>query len=436
MLKMLALISLMAIAQAQITIECTPSTLFPNDVADCKLKITFPRETYVSSFSFSNDVDVMPKSISGVGWVSSYELPFNLKAGKPGIHTIDVYINTLNGTIKQTFNVVVVGDMPRIILNKTTLYLNEVNTLSFKVVSPFEISNVIVKPLFPSDPQTIYGMEGSFKFIPKEKPLRFEISFYNGRNSHTVIQSVDVSYKESKGVILNLTPRYSVSLIGDVVSIPVEISNLRTDLIYNVTVKSNAEPSIVTIPYLNSGESRCFDLKFSSNESGLRFVNVTVKYFDEFNNPYILNSQTSILFLDEYALQFSGVDVRSGVEVEVGGDVCNNGRTKVYNIYVIAEADGTIKNYYIDSLEPSDFDSFEFTFKNASFVRLKVKWNNELGEVFEIEKILSVQPVVESEEGGDYIIPIAVLIGVVVLILLGFRYARRAGSSKSKEDKD
>jgi hypothetical protein len=439
LLLILLILSINCVSAQVVKIECSPSVLFPGDVADCKLTFTHSKETYISGISIfsSSEVEVIPSSVSGVGWVTSYELPFNVKAKVCGIHTLTAYINTINGTIKQSFNIVTVEDMPKLILNKTTLYLNEVNTVGFKVVSPFPISNVIVKPLFQSDPQIVYGDQGFFKFIPDKKPLKFEISFYNGRNHHVVIQSINVSYEESRGVVVNVTPSYSMSLIGDVVTISVELSNLRGDDIYNIVVKSNAEPYVLTIPHLKSGESKRLDFKFSSNESGLKEVVFDIEYKDEFNNPYRLTAKTSIKILDEYALQFSGVEVKRNLGIEVGGDICNNGRTKAYNIYVIAEANGVVKTYYIDSLEPSDFDSFEFTLENASVVKLKARWNNELGEIFEIEKIVKSPPlIVKEEKEGNIYVPLAVLIAVIALIVLAWRRRNvsRTRSEKLKKD--
>ena len=136
-----------------------------------------------------------------------------------------------------------------------------------------------------------------------------------------------------------------------------------------------------------------------------------------------------IRVLNETALQFSGIDVKVDTTgLTVTGDVCNNGRSKAYNVYVAAESNGIVKTYYIDSLEPSDFDTFEFTFANYSNpIVLKVKWNNELGYSFEIEKVVEVpnQKFVEkSTDNTGIIVSLAVLAFVVILILLAWKKRR------------
>ncbi len=420
-----------------VSIECDPNILYPNDVADCKLKVTFPDKTYVSGIGFiSSGIDVIPQSISGIGWVTSYELNFNVKARDVGVQTVFIYINTINGTIKQAFNIHVVDDLPEIVLNKTVFYSNEVNVASYEVVAPLTISNVIVKPLFDANPQIIYGKNGVFKFIPNDTNLKFEIQFYNGRNRHVIIQEVDVKLERSKGVLVNITPDYPMMLIGDVIPIHIEITNLRTDKIFDLRIKSNAVPSSLTIPLLKSGESKIFDIKFCSNESGNVSFNLYGNFKDEFNNEYSISSTLYLTVLNETTLQFSGIDVEKVGEITISGDISNNGKSKVYNIYITAIADGVTKTYYIDSLDPSDFDSFEFVFENASNILLKAKWNNELGYAFEIEEKVEVpneEIIVKKEE--NILVPIVVLIAVITIVAISWwKYARRTGSKKSEKD--
>ena len=46
------------------------------------------------------------------------------------------------------------------------------------------------------------------------------------------------------------------------------------------------------------------------------------------------------------------------------------------------KSDGIIKTYYLGKIEPSDFDTFEFSVENVTSAtpHLIVTWNNELGE--------------------------------------------------------
>ena len=422
-------------ASAQIVkIEMNPQILLPNDIADCKLILTPTQTTYVSGITFftPTEIEVIPSSISGVGWLTSttsYEFPFTIKAKKSGIYTITIYINTLNGTIKQSMVVVVENKMPEIVLDKTVLTLNEVNEIGFTIVSPLSISNVVVKPLFDANPKVIYveNNKGSFKYLPKNAtPLKFKITFYNGRNYHEVIRTVQVQYIESKGVLVNVTPQYPITLIGDVLPINVQIANLRGDTIYSIKVKTSAIPKTVEIPVIKPDESKTLKFDFCPNSGGVKEVKVEVEYRDEFNNKYTLTKTVKIRVSNETTVQFSGIDVKTEGEISLTGDVSNNGRTKVYNILITAIADGETKTYYIDSLEPSDFDSFEFTFTNASKIILKAQWNNEIGETFEKSVVVEVpaKKIVIQETQFNIIhlvISIVVFVFIVILIVVAWR---------------
>jgi len=435
------LLILIQTASAQIVkVEINPQILLPNDVADCKLTFTAQQNTYVSGITIFHPIEVQvnPSSFSGIGWLSagqSYEFPFTIKAKESGVYTLTIYINTLNGTIKQSLTIRVIRDMPDIVLDKTVLTLNEVNTIQFTITSPIDIDNVVVEPLFNANPKVIYVQngKGSFKFEPtKPQPLKFKICFYNGRNYHEVVRIINISYIKSKGVLINVTPKYPVALIGDVVPIDVEIANLREDTIYSVNVTlSNGifSKNRVQIPMIKPEETAKARFDFCSRNSGIKEIVIEVSYQDEFNNPYREKRVVTIKVLNETTLQFSGIDVKSSFEgLTVSGDVSNNGRTKVYNIFVTASTSGQTKTYYIDSLEPSDFDTFEFTFTNYSnTITLKVKWTNEIGEVFETSKVVKVPPhevQVESVSGIDYVaigVTLIVFIFVVFLVVLAWK---------------
>jgi len=423
-------------ASAQVVkVEVSPQILLPNDVADCKLTFTAQENTYVSGITIFHplEVQVNPSSFSGIGWLSagqSYEFPFTIKAEKSGIYTLTIYVNTLNGTIKQSLTVRVINEMPEIVLDKTVLTLNEVNTIQFTITSPLSISNIVVEHLFNANPKIIYVQngKGSFKFEPtRPQPLKFKICFYNGNNYHEVVKTVDVTYIESKGVLINVTPQYPIALIGDVVPINVEVANLRGDTIYSVNVTCNVSKNKAQIPVIKPGEVAKTKFDFSSKDSGNKEILIEVSYRDELNNFYRERRVVTIKVLNETTLQFSGVEIKQSLEgLTVTGDVSNNGRTKVYNIFVTASTSGQTKTYYINSLDPSDFDTFEFTFTNYSnMITLNVKWTNEIGEVFETSKVFKVPKVqVESAGSVDYVaigVSLAVLILVAFLIVLAVK---------------
>ncbi len=432
LISLVSILILIQIASAQtIQVEMNPKVLLPGDVAECKLTINVQKRTYVEGITFfaPHEIEVMPGSVSSIGWLeegSSYELPFLLKAKESGIYTVRVYVNTINGTLKGVVYVRVESRLPEIVLDKTVLTLNEVNDVGFTISSNLDISNVVVEPLFDANPKTIYVKDnrGSFKFEPKdERPLKFRIRFYNGRNYHEVIQTVGVVYKESKGVVVNSTFRYSVVLIGDVIKLDIGISNLRNDNIYSV--KINISDGIIsrnelTIPVIKSGESRYISLEWCSRSPGIKRVYVSVEYMDELNYKYRIHDEVGIRVLNETTIQLSNVDIERRAEgLTVTGDISNNGRSRAYNILITASAGGISKTYYIDYLDPSDFDSFEITIPtNLTYVILKITWNNEIGEVFEEERVLQMFKGVEVEEEGTKNIPLIISVSVLAFVVL------------------
>ncbi len=423
------------LASAQVVkVEMNPQTLLPNDVADCKLIISLPQLTYISGISFYHPsaLEIKPDSVSSIGWVQSYVLPFTIKAEKSGIYTVNVIINTMNGSIKQTFVVRVESKMPEIVLDRTMFTLNEVNEVGFSISSPLQISNVIVIPMFDANPKVIYVRNGRgyFKFEPKKpEPLRFKIEFYNGKNYHEIVQTVKVEYRKSKGVLINATPEYPIALIGDVIGIDVRISNLRQDNIYSVKVNvSNGSFSVksVEIPMIKAGETKVVKFKWCSRSAGIKNVTIEVTYLDEFNNKHSERKIVTIKVLNETTLQFSDIEIERSLNgLTITGDVCNNGRSKIYNILVSANG----KTYYIDYLDPSDFDSFEITIPaNVSKVQLKATWTNEIGEKFEKSfevKVSNVETNVKKGGGGILPLTISLITLVAILILVFIAWKKR-----------
>lgn len=432
-------------ASAQIVINMNPETLLPNDIAECKLTFTPYKETYVSGITITHppEVEVYPSSVSGVGWISSYEFPFTVKVKKSGIYTLTIYIKTLNGTVKQTFTLRVLNRMPDIVLDETLLILNEVNTVHFTVTSPINIDNVVVEPLFEANPKIIYVKDnrGEFKFEPKEsKDLKFKISFYNGKNYHEIIRTLHVRYMKSKGILINVSPRYPTSLIADVIPIDVEIANLRCDTIYsvNVTISDGTfSRNSIQIPMIEAKKVVKLDFKFSPKDHGEKKIRIRVDFRDEFNHEHRCQKVITMKVLNETTLCFGDLELEPTFEgLSLRGEICNNGKSKAYNIYVIAETEGISRVYYIDCLDPSDFDTFGFTFKNYSEINLKVKWCNEIGECFEIFKTLNPPKYTAKSESDLFplVSSLSVLAFVIILILLGIRHARRTGRKESKED--
>ncbi len=423
----LILLLLITPASAQVfSVVMKPSVLFPKDTANCKLILNLPRPLYVSEIAFYHppSITVKPDVVSNVGYVQFYELPFVVKAERPGVYMIKAVVMTTNGSLCYVFNVDVEGHMPEIVLDRTTFVLDEVNDVTFTLNSPVTVSNVVVIPLFNANPKVIRVENGvgSFRFEPKkEMPLKFKIEFYNGRNFHEYVQTIRVEYRKSRGVLINATTAYRTVLKGDVLRITVTVSNLRQDYIYSVKVSVGnvSKP----IPLLAPGESKTLTFRLCPMKPGIMRIPVRVKYVDGFNNVYFENSSVSVDVLNESTVQISGLTVKpSGAFVDISGDVCNNGRTRVYN--VIVRANG--KSYYIDYLDPSDFETFELTVPATKVVYLSVSWMNELGIKLEKCRIVRVPRVVNKKKGTGFApMAIAAITLIAVLIIIGVSLKRR-----------
>ena len=412
------ILAIFPVSAQSVSVSISPSVLFPHDVASGVLSISSSTPIRITGITFyPSGVEIIPKSVSNVGYVTSYELPFKVIAESEGIHTVKVIVSTTNGSITQDFVVRVIGEMPKIVLDRTLLRLNEVNTVSFRISTPVQISNVVVVPLFNAEPKRIFVVNGvgSFRFEPrKPAPLKFEIEFYNGENYHSIIETVPVSYVKSKGVLINASPEYSTVLRGDVVKVSIQISNLREDDVYSLKLRAegNVSPKSIDIPVLKAGETRDLTLLWCPGGR----LRLELSYEDSFGYTFNTSVVVRVKVLNESVVQLSGLDVQNG---EISGDVCNNGRSKVYNVMVFAGN----RSYYIGTIDPSDFDSFELKVPYSHEITVKVTWSNELGQTFSIERTIEMPAPVKHENTGllPMVIAIATLIFVVVVIALALR---------------
>ncbi len=418
------ILTIFPVSAQSVSVSFTPSVLFPHDVASGVLKISSPTPVRITGITFySSGVEIVPKSVSNVGYVGYYELPFKIIAESEGIHTVRAVISTTNGSITQEFVVRVIGQMPKIVLDKTLLRLDEVNTVTFRISTPVQISNVVVTPLFKAEPERIFVVNGvgSFRFEPRKPiPLRFEIEFYNGDNHHVVYETVRVGYVKSSGVTINATPEYGTVLRGDVVKVNVQVANLREDEVKSLrlTFSGNVSPKEVEIPTLKGGESKEVTVLWCPVEGRMR---IRISYEDDFGYEFNGSEVVVVKVLNESAVQLSGLNVQNNMgKVTVSGDVCNNGRSKVYNVMVFANG----RSYYIGTIDPSDFDSFDISVPYSHAITVKVTWSNEIGQTFSIERTLTVPTMVEETKGNSWtptLIASATLAVVVLLVVLAWR---------------
>lgn len=391
----LLLISIPVNAVEVSKVEINPQVLLPGDLAEGKLILTAQNED-VKSISFrASGIDVSPSFVTEIGTISkgtSYELPFTLRAGEPGVYSVEVLISTKNETKKQIFNVEVADEKPTIILKKSRLTLNEVNEVEFTLMSRLNFERVMIKPLFVSEPSIFYfnsiqEASGAFKLYPTEKrPLSFKISYYNGNNYHETIQNVSVEYDSSKGVFLSQNISYSVLAINDVSELTISIVNLRNDRIYQIAVELSSDGAVFSenrkeIAYLDPFSSTSISFLFSPKKAGKQEIVAEVSYKDEMGNDYAAERKIEFTATDQDILGISNLDVKKTLEeVKITGDLSNGGRSKARNVLIELTSGNVTKNFFVGELDAGDFFSFDFSMPSAIKKGvIKVSWTNELG---------------------------------------------------------
>lgn len=435
------LIMLLAIQHAtagiSVNYQISPEILLPGDYADIMLTISNPttKDVDVNSIVLSSPyLNVEPKAIYSVGKIppgGSYTFSFSVEAKSKGRYNLEAIISADNGTVIQNIQIVVDDNFPSITIT-SQVYKNEVNKLKFYVSSPVELKDVRVEAMFNATPGMVYlgnvgssGAEGVINFIPASDTLAFKISFYNGRNYHEIIKTIKIRVLEPRNVVVNVSSPYKTLYIGDTVTIPVEITNLRGDDIINIAVKATSNlgtfSDVVEIAKLSSGESKNLNFKFSPSKGGDGSINITVEYFDEFGNRHSLSKVISVNVLDSLAVAITNLNVeRDALQVSVSGDVSNNGRSQVYNAYVVASCGEYSVDYFMGNIDPSDFQSFDLPVKCNNTVLITVSWSNELGEKFEIQKEVDIGVEHVQIEKNKFPLLISIVVAVVVFTIVGY----------------
>ncbi|GEM_PF-2912055 len=413
-------------AQLTATVTYTPTTPLPGDYVRGVLTVKTTTPEKITGISFMTQLKVSPKDVSGIGTLpadSEYSLPFTLKVQSPGIYTVKIYIFTDNGTLVKTLNLNVVNSMPKIIIT-SPITLNEVNFVHFTVYSIVDAKDIIVKPLFKAYPSVIAvdNGKGVFEFYPKKpETLKFKIEFYNGiaENYHSYIQTIHPAYKNSKGIVLNISTPHSYYMLCDVIPLNLEVSNLRDDTVYsvNISVVTGNFSKNVKIPSIKPNDSSSIVVNCPAYKKGREEIHVTLQYLDSFGNKYVLYRNYSVNILPEKTVRISDLSIERNLNgIEITGDVSNNGWSKVYGVTVMAGN----KSYFIGTIDPSDYDTFDIVVSNLS--NLKVTWQNSLGQIFTISKKVQFKekPVVTKKTGNSAIL-VAVVgsIFIIVLALLG-----------------
>ncbi len=437
-LSILFLLMVLPVASAKVSVdvEHTPDTILPGDTVDYTVTLSNKGafDVKVREIVLYTSLDVEPDSVSDVGTIptgSSYDFPFTVKAKQTGSYSIEMHVRTQNETVKRLILVNIENIQPGIILT-SPLKLNEVNDLEFYLTNPIgSIKDVSVEARFDADPQIMYlgdltsSQKGSFRYTPESREdLSFKISYYNGRNYHQVVKTVSPEYRETKGIIINVSTPYNSVPVQDVVPLDVTISNLRNDTIYSIKVSASLKDSEKTkeIATLGSGKNSRVSFQFSPQDTGKNTVQVKISYKDELNNQYTEAEEVEFVALEEKPVSVSNIRTEKEVDgTTISGDVSNSGRSTVYNVLLSMQVNNEIKTFYLGSIEDSDFDSFEFEFSdiNASKGFLTVSWNNLLGEKVELTQEIKLpeQKVGQAAEGGNLMM-IGSVIAIAILALV------------------
>jgi len=423
-------------ASAQVVvseIQLDPPVLLPGDEADGMLKITASEDTSINSIVFfaPAGIKIEPAIVSSIGQLksgSTYGLPFTVKASEPGKYTIDIRIRTSNGSVKQIMIVRVEDRMPELILNKSIITLNEVNTVQFHVLSPIQLSSLVVEPVFNATPRTIYvtNGQGVFTFYPtKPEKLVFKIKFYNGRNYHEISQTIRPEYRESGGVFLNVSSP-SLAVLNDAIPIDIGVTNLRDDTVYSIKLRLISDAGLFSsqefeIPSIASSESKTLKVLYSPDKLGDIRIQLKLNYKDTVGMEYSMSKEIRIKVINETPVILSNLEVEKDVDgIRISGDVSNVGLGNARNILLEIASGDEKKTYYLGTLAPSDFDSFEFKLSNASDVAmLKITWMNDVGKKIEVTYPVSIPAFSpEKTESSLSIIVIVAAIAVILIVAL------------------
>ncbi|ADC64200.1 hypothetical protein Ferp_0008 [Ferroglobus placidus DSM 10642] len=394
-------------SSAQVTVKEVKvglDRIFVGDEVDCSIvlenKNSFAEK--ISSIVFYSDL-VEPRIITDIGVIpplSTYELPFTFKAEKPGKFSVEVKVSTPNGSTTYYVPFVVEKEMPEVVLQNTTIYLNEVNLLKVSVNADFD---VYIKPLFNATPEVAYGREAVFKYYPKEREkIAFKIYFYNGRNYHEYVKEFKVEWKESRGVYFEVRAPEKV-MVYDAVKVDIFVTNLKREAVYNIRLK--ALDRVFSYPVLLPSQSKNFSMYVTAFKPGVFTFNVELSY----ENEEIKRETKSI---EVKVLNESAVDVCSYEFSEdvLRGEICNRGASEISSVVVFFGEEKA----FVGSVAAGDFEIFEIKAKNTTGT-LKLQWRNAAGDLLELEKEVKLEKVKVEERRAS---PLPIIVSVVAALVI------------------
>ncbi|MCS7143557.1 MAG: hypothetical protein NZ879_00870 [Archaeoglobaceae archaeon] len=428
--KLAGIILLLLLTQASaltISYEITPEIVLPDGYADCIITLKAGSTAIeINSISFvSEAIEFEPSYIQHVGNLSPggvYTLKVSMKSSKVGRQNAQMLVSTSGGTFSQSIELVIDDRFPEISL-ASPLYRGEVNYAKLLISTPILLKNLRVEALFNSTPRTFFTGElvGStdFQFRLGEEldSLKFKISFYNGRSYHELEKTIKVDYLSSKGLVINLQPSKDVLFIGEAVNISVEITNLRSDEIYNVEVQLSGNgkfsQSTAKIDKIPSGGKKDFNFIFSPRERGIAEIGVKITYRDFFGTKYEKIENLTLSVLESYVLQIINIQKAPNVgKTKISGEVVNYGHRSALNTKISAFCDGDRADYYIGEIDAKDYETFdlEISCTNAT---LLLTWWNDAGENFLVSERLELEKLEQKEAN-----PVPLYVGTVASALV------------------
>ncbi|MEM2726794.1 MAG: hypothetical protein QXV61_00860 [Archaeoglobaceae archaeon] len=411
-----------------ISYEITPEIVLPNGYADCviTLRNTGATPIDINSISFvSGTIEFEPSYIQHVGNLSPggfYTLKVSMKSSKVGRQNAQMVVSTSDGSFSQSIELVVDDRFPEISL-ASPLYRGEVNYAKLLVSTPILLKNLRIEALFNSTPRTFFAgdLVGStdfqFRLGEELESLNFKISFYNGRSYHEIEKTIKVEYLPSKGLVMNLQPSKDILFIGEAVNLSIEITNLRSDEIYNAELQLSGNGKFsqnsARIDKISAGAKKDLNFIFSPRESGVATITAKITYEDFFGAKYEKIENLNLSVLESYVLQIINIQkVPNVVKTKISGEVVNYGHRSALNTKVSAFCDGDRADYYIGEIDAKDYETFdlEVSCTNAT---LLLTWWNDAGDSFSISERLELEKLEQREAN-----PMPLYIGAVASALV------------------
>lgn len=424
-----------------ISYEITPELVLPEGYADCLITIknSGTGTIQINSISFySKTIQFEPASIQNVGNLSPgafYNLKVSMKSSSVGRQNAEMIVSTNEGSFFQSIELVVDDKFPEILL-ASPLYRGEVNNAKLLVSSPVTLRNVQIEALFNSTPRvfslgSLSGVsELNFRFGDELENLKFRLSFYNGRSYHVIEKVIKVNYLPSKGLATNLQSSKDVLFIGEAVNLSLEITNLRSDEIYQVEVQffGNGKFSQNTskIERIASNEKKVLNFIFSPREKGSAEITAKIKYKDFFGKEHEKYENLSLSVLESHVLQIINLQKTTALgKTKISGEVVNYGHRSALNTKISAFCDESRADYYIGEIEAKDYETFDLEL-SCTELKLLLTWWNEAGDNFSLSEELKVEKL-EQKEANPIPIYVGVLssIGILAFVIYVLIRARR-----------